>query len=187
MKSCIYEIWIGDYFYQGSTNNLARRMKYHESKLKDNKHQNIKMQRVYNKHQAFEYQVLVECEESLQYIYEQDYIDANFGDIKYLNLNPYASKPPIQRCGFKGKHSEETKAKIATAPRLSATTPTPGVPTDVVRQYIPLGLKVPMTVEVGDCITATATRYCLAVPGLTLSKTTSIENASPARTGEPSG
>ena len=91
-------------------------MKDHESKLKDNKHENIKMQRVYNKHQAFEYQVLVECEESLQYIYEQDYIDANFGDIKYLNLNPYASKPPIQRCGFKNKHhSEETKAKMAAA------------------------------------------------------------------------
>jgi hypothetical protein len=78
-------------------------------------------------------------------------------------------------------------AIVATAPRLSATTPTPGVPTDEVKQYIPEGLIVPVTVEVGDCITATATRYCLAAPGLTLSKTTSKLKASPARTGEPSG
>jgi len=110
MTCGIYEIWIGDYFYQGSSNNIERRISAHKHYLKKSCHDNNKMQNVYNKYKTFEYQILAECDEVALLNLEQDYIDANWGDEKYLNLAPSAWKPP----GMKGrKCSDETKHKIA--------------------------------------------------------------------------
>lgn len=110
MISGIYEIWIEDYFYQGSSNNIEQRIYKHKYYLLKNKHINKKMQNVFNKHKIFEYQILVECDESALLVYEQNYIDENFGDLKYMNLNPIASKPPSSkgRCV-----SQKTRAKMS--------------------------------------------------------------------------
>tara|TARA_R110000822_G_scaffold20605_12_gene65934 strand:- start:183 stop:689 length:507 start_codon:yes stop_codon:yes gene_type:complete len=110
--ACVYEIWIGKYFYQGSTNNLEKRMKEHLTELQSNKHGNYKMQNVFNKYKTFDYQVLVECEDrNMAYQYEQDFIDASIGLEFYLNLNPRASAPPLAQMTGK-KHSDETKLKM---------------------------------------------------------------------------
>ena len=112
MTCGIYEIWINDYFYQGSSKNIEQRIYDHKRELKKSRHDNPKMQSVYNKYNTFEYQILVECDEVALLKWEQDYIDANWGDEKYLNLNPFAAKPP----GNKGKKfSEEHKRKMSEA------------------------------------------------------------------------
>jgi len=110
--SCVYEIWIGDYFYQGSTKDIKKRIRDHKNNLQKNKHVNAKMQAVWNKYRVFEYQILVECDESTVLKYEQDYIDANWGDPKYLNLAEKVGLLPSS----KGRtFSEEHKAKISAA------------------------------------------------------------------------
>lgn len=115
-KHFIYEIWIGEYFYHGQTNNMSRRMSRHKCDLEKGLHANAKMQSVWNKYKTFEYQILLECDSVSINQYEQDYIDANWVDKKYLNLNPKANCPPAQT-GNKHmlgkKHSEEVKAILS--------------------------------------------------------------------------
>ena len=48
MPSCVYEIWIGDYYYHGSTNNSVKRLNDHLKALKRGNHGNPKMQNAYN-------------------------------------------------------------------------------------------------------------------------------------------
>jgi group I intron endonuclease len=113
--ACVYEIWIGKYFYQGSTCNLEKRMKEHLTELQSNKHGNYKMQNVFNKYKTFDYQVLVECEDrNMAYQYEQDFIDGSFGLEFYLNLNPSASAPPLAQMTGK-KHSDKTKRQMSAS------------------------------------------------------------------------
>jgi group I intron endonuclease len=128
-KVYIYEIWINKYYYHGQTINIERRMKEHIAKLKNNKHINKKMQYAYNKYETFEYQILLECNELSADIWEQTYIDENFGLSKYLNVSNIASKPPdhtgkkrsletrekISAMSKERKHSDETKNKIRQA------------------------------------------------------------------------
>ena len=117
MTCGVYEIWIDKYFYQGSSNDIESRIKRHLYMLKNNKHVNPKMQAVWNKYQVFQHHVLVECCESLIRIYEQDYIDANFGDKTYLNVSK-SSKSPVTvpwNKGLVGVYSEESKAKMSAA------------------------------------------------------------------------
>ena len=114
MTCGIYEIWIGENYYQGSSKNIEERIRVHKRDLKSGKHINTFMRNAYNKHKTFEYQILVECEEHSLLTWEQDYIDANFGLPKYMNLNPKASSPPPG--SMKGKkHSEATKRKMSKA------------------------------------------------------------------------
>jgi len=118
MTCGIYEIWIENYFYQGSSNNIERRIYHHKNNLEKSKHDNVKMQNVFNKYKTFEYQILAECDEDALFKYEQDYIDANWGDEKYLNLNSIAAKPPSN----KGKKmSLETKHKLSEAKKGKTT------------------------------------------------------------------
>ena len=110
MTCGIYEIWIGENYYHGSSNDIEKRIYNHQLKLKNNNHVNTFMRNAYNKHKTFEYQILVECEEHSLLQWEQDYIDANYGLPKYMNINPSAICPPSN----KGKsHSLETKAKMS--------------------------------------------------------------------------
>lgn len=129
----VYMIFIGDYFYHGSSGDCDKRCKTHFEKLKNNKHCNPKMQNAFNKYQHFDYQIVVCCNNrDIAYSYEQDFINAHFGLEKYLNLNATASKPPSRegrtfseeskqkmsesRKGKKIKpHSEEHKQKLSEA------------------------------------------------------------------------
>ena len=110
MTCGIYEIWIGENYYQGSSNDIERRIRQHKSALNKNNHNNTFMRNAYNKHKTFDYQVLVECPEHSLLLWEQDYIDANYGLPRYMNISPTANCPPSN----KGKkHSAESKAKMS--------------------------------------------------------------------------
>lgn len=114
MTCGVYEIWIGDYFYQGSSSNIEKRIVQHERELKRNKHINRKMQKIFNKYQSFKYQILVVCSLLELLKYEQDYIDANWGEPRFMNLACNAAIPP-SRSGK--KQSEEAKEKSASCHR----------------------------------------------------------------------
>lgn len=112
MTCGIYEIWCGPYFYQGSSKNIELRWKQHLNELRRGKHTNPAMQGAFNKYGWTEQSILVECDDSSRLRWEQDYLDANWGDEKYLNLNPVAVLPPSN----KGKpHTPETRAKMRAA------------------------------------------------------------------------
>ncbi len=126
----IYEIWIGEYFYQGRSVNIENRTKVHLSELKKGIHGNKKMQNVFNKYKTFEYQVLVECEKSQCEKYEQDFIDANWGDKFCLNRLKSSGggwehvNSKVMSAETRAKHSLRTKGKpkrLVTCPRCGKT------------------------------------------------------------------
>lgn len=106
----VYEIWIGSYFYQGSSQDVDRRIKQHKDCLEGNRHSNKKMQNVFNKHKSFDWQLLVECDKGLEQKYEDDYIQSNWDDKHYLNLKPSGFSGGQHRKG--AKHSDESKELI---------------------------------------------------------------------------
>jgi group I intron endonuclease len=89
MKSGIYMIKneINGKFYIGSTKNINMRFSTHKSKLKHNKHDNIHLQRSYNKYgDVFSYIILenVEVEKLLEI--EQTYLDKYNDDELFYNI-----------------------------------------------------------------------------------------------------
>ena len=106
----VYEIWIGEYYYYGSSIECIKRSRVHLRSLKNGNHVNKKMQNVYNKYKKFEFKIIIECKDrDTAYLYEQEFINTHFGLDKCLNLNSIASKPPSN----KGKKlSNETKEKM---------------------------------------------------------------------------
>ena len=69
-----------DKSYYGSAKNIKRRWSRHKSQLKYGRHENLILQRAWNKYgeNSFIFEIVEICEESLLLITEQ----------KYLNLNP---------------------------------------------------------------------------------------------------
>jgi group I intron endonuclease len=113
MKSGIYKITIGRWFYWGSTKNFTKRKAEHLSCLRLGKHRNPILQNAYNKHLTFEFE---ECsyEQDLSLLseLEQLVIDQSITDAYCANINPVAHRPP----SFIGRnHSEETKTKISSS------------------------------------------------------------------------
>ena len=113
MTCGVYEIWVGPYFYQGSSDNVERRIRQHRTCLEGDRHSNKKMQNVFNKYQSFEWQLLVECDKGLVQSYEDDYIQTNWGDDKYLNLKPSGYSGGSHRKG--AKHTNETRELLSKA------------------------------------------------------------------------
>lgn len=110
MTCGVYEVWCGPYFYQGSSKNIPRRWRDHRNALKNGKHTNPKFQAAYNKYGWTDSGVLVECEEHTLTVWEQAYLDTNWGDEKFLNLSEVAGRP----ASMKGKkHTDEARAKIS--------------------------------------------------------------------------
>ena len=116
----VYEIWIGNYFYQGSSKDIKKRMYQHLYSLKKGDHCNIYMQNVYNKYKSFEWKTLVECDDrDLAYKYETDFIEANYGLKNYLNVTKTIG------CTF--KHGCNIKLSFAEIQKLC---PFPFIVTD---------------------------------------------------------
>ena len=122
----IYEIWIGDYYYQGRSVRIEYRAKEHLWQLERGIHRNTKMQNVFNKYKTFEYQVLVECQKSECEKWEQDFIDTNWGDKFYLNCMKSSAggwehvNSKVMSVETRAKHSLRTKGKakrLVTCPR----------------------------------------------------------------------
>ena len=103
---CIFSNIDKNKIYIGSAKNITTRIKRHLSELKNNKHNNKKMQNYFNKHSLdnFNYIVLVLCSEEELIVKEQFYLDF---------LNPYFNvlKKAYSLEGY--KHSNEAKIKIS--------------------------------------------------------------------------
>jgi group I intron endonuclease len=100
-EAYIYEIKIGKYFYHGQTTNMKIRLKNHFSSLKNNKHQNKKIQAVYNKYpDLFQMQVVLtlkKCNQEMINKCEQTFIDAWKGNKCQMNISMIAGKPPSSK------------------------------------------------------------------------------------------
>ena len=109
----VYQIFIEDYCYWGSSKDCESRCADHLKDLERGKHCNNKMQNIFNKYKTFDFQIIVACDDrDVAYLYEQDYIDTHFGLDKCMNLSAIATKPPSN----KGKKaSAETRAKQSEA------------------------------------------------------------------------
>lgn len=100
MKSGIYKITIGRWYYYGSTNNFERRKNQHFKMLVENRHYNSKLQRAYNKYQVFNFEVSAYEQDTDKLVeLEQLVLDECVGKDNCANLSPYANKCP----GFPGK------------------------------------------------------------------------------------
>lgn len=121
----IYCISNSKYFYVGLAKNIRTRWRQHQRALRKGTHDNIFMQRVYNKYNLtdpFEYKILCECEQKDLGKLEVKYFDEwqqNSGKIA-LNERPCGldvwdeEKIAKARASHKGKkHSEETRRKIS--------------------------------------------------------------------------
>lgn len=128
----IIENLVNGHFYVGQANGLSRRFNEHSSMLQRNKHDNIHLQRAYNKYgsEAFVMFMMQPCAETQLDRVEQEWIDL-FWDVcrTCYNMKVIANKPP-KRKGTKlteeqrkkwsdvkkgKKFSEEHKRKIAVA------------------------------------------------------------------------
>lgn len=118
MKYCIYQILnsINGKFYIGHSQDYDIRWWEHKRKLKANQHDNIHLQRAWNKYgeNAFEF-ILIELVEETQMLEREQYWIDKLGacDIELgYNINPDASRPPSP----KGRvHSTETRLKISNS------------------------------------------------------------------------
>lgn len=95
-------------FYIGSTADLSRRFRDHQSRLIKNMHPNPHLQNSWNKHgdQSFEYSVLEFCDLAILIEREQFYIDKERPSYNILQI---AGSP----LGY--KHTDEARAKISAA------------------------------------------------------------------------
>lgn len=103
MNSAIYKITINNKVYIGSAIDFKSRKRQHLHYLKNNKHQNIHLQRLFNKHDDFLIEIVEYCEPSLLIQREQYYIDTLSPEINILKIAG-------SRLG--SKHSEEAKRKM---------------------------------------------------------------------------
>lgn len=114
MKSGIYRIRLGGVrLYVGSSGHLANRERRHLSDLRAHRHCNRKIQAIWNKHQVFEFTVLMLCPvEELQF-WEQALLNIHFGTKGCANLSPTAGSTR----GY--HHTDESKANMSKAAKES--------------------------------------------------------------------
>lgn len=119
MLSCIYEIIFAESTsgkrYIGSTNDYARRMRQHRSRLRGGHHHCHGLQNAFNKHgeSKMRVKVIEDCDVARLIEREQFWID--FFRIKNLyNIQPKADR---------SEHSEESRAKMSAALKGRKRTP----------------------------------------------------------------
>lgn len=129
MNQGIYKIVnrVTDQFYIGSAVNLQRRKTRHFSELRNNRHNNKKLQASWNKYgeEAFVFEVLeYVADKELLYITEDKWLAGHVGKAYCYNLGMAAISPMLGLCGDKNPmwgrtftHTDEAKAKIAAASR----------------------------------------------------------------------
>jgi group I intron endonuclease len=112
-----------DNFYIGSAVNLTRRKSRHFSELRNQKHNNKRLQNAWNLYgeEIFEFIIveLVESREDL-YVAEDKWLSDHVGKQYCYNLGMAAISPMLGLCGplsptYGYKHTQEAKAKISEA------------------------------------------------------------------------
>lgn len=97
--------------YYGQTTNYRQRVNEHLSSLRRDKHENIHLQRAFNKYgeKSFTFEMVEESESDCLNSLEQEYIDSRPWR-ELFNINPIAAKPPTSK---KGRFSEETLERMS--------------------------------------------------------------------------
>lgn len=101
-KSGIYKIVINNKFYIGSACNLYQRIHHHKSELLKNKHANTHLQRSFNKHKYFTFEILAECPKEYLLKLEQWFMDS---------LKPQYNIRKEAKSNYGLRMSEEQKKK----------------------------------------------------------------------------
>jgi group I intron endonuclease len=115
-KPAIYRAWIGDRFYFGQTLDPKQRAAGHLSLLRRSKHNNMHMQRAFNKHQCFYFEVLVYVPADDLDAVEQALIDAHVSDRACMNIARDATAPGRSP-------SAETRAKMSNSHKGKVQSP----------------------------------------------------------------
>lgn len=111
----VYYLFIGNYFYIGSSRNVRKRIARHLADLVANRHANQKLQRVFNKHLQFRFFVC-EVTDDLRAA-EQLEINKSINDKYCCNLSKSTSAL------FEGrKHSRKTKVRMQDRKRTKMVT-----------------------------------------------------------------
>ena len=111
----IIENLVNGHFYVGQANGLARRFNEHSSMLQRSKHDNIHLQRAYNKYgsEAFVMFMMQPCDETSLDRVEQEWVDLFWDDCKTCyNMKTIANKPPNRKGA---KLTEEQRKKWSDA------------------------------------------------------------------------
>jgi len=105
----IYRVLLSDtHFYVGRSVDIVRRVREHRGRLARGGHPNIYLQRVYNQHRLFRWEVLLPCVGVAAVSAEQALLDSFIGTTGCLNLSPTAQAGP-------GMHTNETKLLMSDA------------------------------------------------------------------------
>lgn len=111
--SGIYKITCiaNDKFYIGKSINIDNRWKAHKRKLHCKDHDNIHLQRCFDKYgiNSLRFEILCICEDPYMTELEQKLIDLYVNEELCVNINQSSTSPP-SRLGH--KHSDETKTKM---------------------------------------------------------------------------
>ena len=113
MDSGIYFLFVGPYYYIGSSKNVQKRCRRHMLSLAAGIHPNRKLQNVFNKYNSIYWTHIeqVGLKDLLQK--EQQYLDARVGEKFCCNIAKVAEAP------FTGlAHTPETKEKIGDFSRV---------------------------------------------------------------------
>lgn len=113
MDSGIYFLFVGPYYYIGSSKNVQKRCRRHMLSLAAGIHPNRKLQNVFNKYNSIYWTHIepVGLKDLLQK--EQQYLDARVGEKFCCNIAKIAEAP------FTGlTHTPETKEKIGDFSRV---------------------------------------------------------------------
>lgn len=113
-KRGLYVVWLSPdrtHYYGGRAVYLARRLRSHLRDLKRGCHENIRMQRVFNKHKHFEFEILAEANSDGDLLsMEQVWLDEHFGKEGCVNLSSCSA-------GGSAGHTEATRLKMSTTRR----------------------------------------------------------------------
>lgn len=107
----IYRLWWPNckHHYVGQTKNLKARSRVHFHKLKNKKHDNIRLQRAYNKYGLPKIKIIIMAEVSMLNRLEEYYISKNNKSGYCCNILKFAGT-------VKGlKHTEESKLKMSNS------------------------------------------------------------------------
>lgn len=107
----IYRLWWPNckHHYVGQTRNLKSRIRVHFHKLKNQKHENIRLQRVYNKYGLPKVKTIIMVEVSMLSPLEEYFISKNHNEQYCCNILKFAGS-------VKGlKHTPESKLKMSNS------------------------------------------------------------------------